>query len=249
MEFPDDPYLLRAEEPHVGQPRPISQGDVFLDVPLVGPAQPHAKQVGTWVASKPRTGPNALGMFVTHACASRNRTTFQLSAVVSIAPVVRCPKAWGPPWEGFHAYCPLPNLRNGEHYVAKLNEVCPVPSSALEGRRIACLNGNGLECLFHRLAMNSLRYPEIPAHFETEALKLTKETDFWQLWLERRGSSQEQDIAFQDWLNGAFGGQSEEHADGNVIAGSEVPPGERRRDVLSWNFEEVLRELEEELEL
>ena len=84
--------------------------------------------------------------------------------------------------------------------------------------------------------MNSLRYPEIPAHFETEALKLTKETDYWQLWIERRGSSQEQDIAFQHWLNGAFGGQPDEDADANMIAGSEVPPGERRRDVLAWNL-------------
>ena len=248
MEFPDDPYRYRADEPHVGPFRPISQGDVFAGIPLLGPAQPHPTQAGTWT-SKPRTGPNALGMFVTHPCASRHRTTFQLNSVVAIAPVVRCPNNWGPPWVGYHAFCPLPGLRGGEHYVAKLGEVCPVPTAALEGQRIACLTGEALEKFFHRLAMNSLRYPEIPTHFETEALKLMSETDLWEMWVEHRGAGAEQDLAFQTWLSGPFGGQGEEDEHGNQIAGSATPPGEPRRDVLSWNWEEVLAELEQELGL
>jgi hypothetical protein len=246
MGFPEDPYRYRADEPHVGPSRPISQGDVFAGIPLLGPAQAHPTQAGTWT-SKPRTGPNALGMFVTHPCASRNRHTFQLNPVVAIAPVVRCPSNWGPPWDGYHAFCPLPGLRGGEHYVAKLGEVCPVPAAALEGHRLASLNGEALEAFFHRLAMNSLRYPEIPTHFATEALKLMSETDFWEQWLEHRGTGAEQDLAFQSWLSGPFAGQPEEDEHGALVKGPPNPPGEQRRDVLAWNREDVLEELKGEL--
>lgn len=171
MRFPAAPYLYCDSASHVGPSRPLSQGDVFLDIPLVGAAQPDPKQAGTWRA-RTRTGPKALGLFVTHPCGSRSRETHKLSPVVSIAPVVRCPEVWRAPWEGWYEYFPLPNLRDGHDYVAKLSEVCPVPTSALVGHRIACLNREGLEALFHRLAMNSLRYPETPVHYTTEAARL-----------------------------------------------------------------------------
>ena len=243
MEFPPEPYLYREDEPLAGQHRPISQGDVFLDIPLVGPAQPHPKQEGTWVASKPRTGPKALGLFVTHPCASRSQTTFALGPVVSIAPVVRCPSNWGPPWEGWYDYFPLPGLRDGVSYVAKLSEVCPVSTAALDGRRIACLSGSGLKALFHRLAMNALRFPETPLHYTTEAERLTNEITLWERWVAARGT----EAGFQQWLNQPFGGQPKEDADGELIAGSAVPSGESRRAVLVWNFDEVAAELDHEL--
>src|SRR5262245_16191575 len=132
MEFPDDPYLYREDEPHVGPARPISQGDVFVDIPLVGRAQPHPKQAGTWVTPKPRMGLGSLGLLIRHPCASRSQTTFRLNDAVSIAPVVRCPQGFGPPWDGYYSMLPLPALRGGEDYVAKLDEACPVASSALE---------------------------------------------------------------------------------------------------------------------
>ena len=157
----------------------------FLDIPLVGPAQPDPRQAGTWRSPKPRTGPNALGLFVTHPCASRSQETHRLATYVSIAPVVRCPSNWGSPWDGWYEYFPLPGLREGEDFVAKLGEVCPVPSAALEGRRIACLSLGGLEALFHRLAMNALRFPETPVHYKTEAARLTNETNLWERWAER----------------------------------------------------------------
>lgn len=241
MDFPDVPYLYNEDDPHVGGARPLSQGDVFLDIPLVGPAQPHARQEGTWVAPKPRTGPSALGMFVTHPCASRSRTTYELSPFVSIAPVVKCPKNWGPPWGGWYEYFPLPDLRNGDDYVAKLSEVCPVPSAALEGRRIACLNGDGLEALFHRLAMNSLRFPETPTHYRMEAARLTNEIDLWESWTLRRGT----ETGFQEWLDEPFSGQESEDSEGNPIPGSAQPTGKSRREVLVWNYDEVRQELDD----
>ena len=243
VKLPADLYLYREDEPLAGPHRPISQGDVFLDIPLVGPAQPHPKQEGTWVASKPRTGPKALGLFVTHPCASRSRTTFALSPVVSIAPVVKCPQNWGPPWDGWYDYFPLPNLRDGVNYVAKLSEVCPVPTAALSGRRIACLTGQGLEALFHRLAMNALRFPETPVHYRTEAARLTNEITLWERWVDARGSED----GFQGWLDEPFGGQPRENAMGEIIPESAVPSGESRRAVLVWSFDEVAAELEAEL--
>lgn len=74
------------------------------------------------------------------------------------------PSNWGPPWDGYYSYVPLPGLRDGQDYVAKLGEACSVPTEALAGQRIACLNRDGLEALFHRLAMNSLRFPKTPTH-------------------------------------------------------------------------------------
>lgn len=243
MPFPAAPYLYLEKDPVAGTNRPISQGDVFMGIPLVGPARPHEKQVGTWVSPKPRTGEKALGMLVTHPCASRSRQTFRLNEVVSIAPVVKCPKEFEHPWDGFYSMVPLPGLRDGQDYVAKLDEVCPVRSEALVDRRIACLNLDGLTALFHRLAMNSIRYPEIPAHFEFEAAKLTAETDLWEKWVQARGTED----GFQDWLNGSFAGQPREDAEGRVIEPAPQDVQAPRRDVLPWNRAEVEEELDAEL--
>lgn len=240
--LPADPYLYRQDDPHAAPARPISQGDVFLGIPLAGAATPDPKQEGTWRGTA-KTGPKALGMLVTHPCAGRSRSTFRLHEVVSVAPLARCPSGWGPPWSGYLQYFPLPKLRHDTDYVAKLNEACPVPSDALAGRRIASLNQPGLTALFHRLAMNQLRYPEIPTHFEIEASKLMSETDLWERWVEVRGD----EAGFQQWLNEPFGGQPVEDGNGNVLDGSAGPPGTTRRDVLGWNDEELKQELEETL--
>ena len=93
MSFPSARYLHRSDQPHAGPHRPLSQGDVFVDIPLVGAAQRDLKQAGTWRPTKPRTGPKALGLFVTHPCASRSQATYELAEFVSIAPVVKCPSA------------------------------------------------------------------------------------------------------------------------------------------------------------
>jgi hypothetical protein len=217
MQFPADPYRYRSDAPHVGPSRPLSQGDVFVDIPLLGPAQRHPTQPGTWVAPKPRTGPKALG------------------PSVSIAPVVMRPANWGPPWDGYYSYVPLPGLRDGQDYVAKLGEVCSVPTEALPGQRIACLNPDGLEALFHRLAMNSLRFPKTPTHYTYEATRLTHEIDLWERWTTHFGS----EAGFQDWLNDPFEGQPREDAEGEPLAESAQPTGQTRREVLLWNYTEI----------
>lgn len=191
---------------------------------------------------KARTGSKALGLFVTHPCASRNQTTHELAPCVSIAPVVKCPHNWGPPWEGYYELVPLPGLRNGENYVAKLGEVCSVRAEALVGHRIASLNQEGLvEALYHRLAMNSLRFPETPVHYKTEAARLASELSLWEHWTTRYGTED----GFQEWLDQPFGGQPHEDSGGNLIAGSERASGEIRRAVITWNYDDLLTELEE----
>lgn len=240
MSYPSGLYQYRSDEPPAGPHRPLSQGDVFDGVPLVSAAVPNPKQAGTWKTPKPRLG---LGMFVTHPCASRNQVTFKLAPFVAVAPVVKCPKEWGPPWDGYYYLIPLPGLRNGEDYVARLDQVCSVASEALPGHRVACLNQAGLEALFHRLAMNSLRFPETPAHYRTEAARLTYEVDLWELWTKQSGSED----GFQEWLNGPFQGQQSEDPEGKLIAGSAQPTGGTRREVLVWNYDEIRNELEAHL--
>lgn len=237
--YPAEPYQHRADQPHVAPNRPLSQGDVFLDIPLVAGAVPDARQQGTWRA-RTRTGPKALGLFITHPCASRSSMTYRLHPYVSMAPVVKCPSGFGPPWDGHYDLAPLPGLLCGEDYVAKLGEACPVPTAALQGRRIAVLAVEGLEALFHRLAMNSLRFPETPTHYKTEAARVTHEIDLWERWTTKCGTGD----GFQEWLNQSFGGQPREDATGNIIPDSAQPTGEPRRKVLAWNYKELCDELD-----
>jgi hypothetical protein len=128
----------------------------------------------------------------------------------------------------------------GKDYVAKLGEACPVPTNALEGRRIAVLTVEGLEALFHRLAMNSLRFPETPTHYKTEAARVTHEIDLWEHWITKCGTGD----GFQQWLDQPFTGQPWEDAAGTVIPGSAQPTGEPRRKVLTWNYTELCDELD-----
>lgn len=216
--------------------RPLSQGDVFLNVPLVGGAAPDPRHEGQWRA-KARVGP---GLFITHPCGSRSRTTYRLHEFVSVAPVVKCPSAWGPPWNGHYDLAPLPHLLHGEHYVAKLAEACPVPTAALAKQRIAVLTTEGLEALFHRLAMNSLRFPETPTHYVVEAARVTHEIDLWERWITKFGTGD----GFQEWLDQSFEGQPREDVTGAVIVGSQQPTGGPRRGVLAWNYEELCDELD-----
>jgi len=153
---------------------------------------------------------------------------------------VPCPPNWGPPWDGYYNFAPLPGLRNGQNYVAKLGEACPVPTAALQGQRIAVLTTQGLEALFHRMAMNSLRFPETPMHYTVEAARVTHEVDLWEQWVTKCGSEE----GFQEWLDRPFGGQPREDAAGDIIPGSAEPTGEPRRAVLAWNYAELCEELD-----
>ncbi len=91
--------------------------------------------------------------------------------------------------------------------------------------------------------MNSLRFPETPAHYSMEASRLTNEIDLWERWVEAKGTED----GFQQWLDEPFGGQPEEDALGQVVAGTAVATGASRRSVLVWNLDEVLAELEQAL--
>lgn len=242
-EASDDPYKYRADDPHVGPARPISQGDVFKGVPIVGAATPDPRQSGTFRGTVRKNPAASLGILITHPCASRSQTTHRLNAVVSVAPVVRCPTEFSRPWDGHYELFPLPGLIGGEDYVAQLNWAGPVSSDLLSGKRVASLNGNGILTLYHRLAMNSLRFPEIPAYFRVQAAKLTAEIDLWEHWVAQRRSEE----GFQEWLDQPFSGQPLEDHEGETVVGSESPTGESRRAALAWNAEEVRDELAAEI--
>lgn len=236
--LPADLYLYREDSPHAGGARPVSQGDVFVEMPLLRAAKPHPRHEGQWVPQV-KSGPQALGMLTTHPCSSRSRTTHQLKESVSIAPVARCPPGFEPPWEGYYEFFPLPGLKAGEAYVADLSAVCPVRSELLANRRIACLSAEGLAALFHRLSLNSTRLDRIPDHFMSEAERLSYEMALWETWANARGSEE----GFQAWLDEDFGGQPLEDEHGQQLAGTEEPTGTSRRDALRWNYPEIALEL------
>ena len=236
--LPPDPYLYRAHVPHAGGARPVGQGDVFLDVPLLRAAKPNLRHVGQWLASV-KAGDQALGMLTTHPCSSRSRATDRLRESVTIAPVIRAPQGFEAPWTGYYEYFPLPGLRDGDNYVADLSAVCPVRSELLAGRRISCLNADGLAALFHRLSLHSTRLDRIPDHFKSEAERLSFEMALWEIWATARGTED----GFQTWLDDAFEGQPQENADREHGAATQEPTGTSRREALRWNFEEIKDEL------
>jgi hypothetical protein len=238
--LPEDPYLDRQDAPHVRQTRPLSQGDVFVDIPLVRAAKANPRHAGQWIGSV-KSGEHALGMLVTHPCSSRLRSTHALKESVSIAPVVRCPREFQPPWKGHYEYFPLPALRDGVDYAADLAAICPVRSEYLSGHRVACLSAAGLAALFHRLAVNSSRLERIPDHFAPEAERLSTETDLWELWVAKRNTED----GFQEWLDEEFSGQPIEDEHGQLVAGSAERTGTPRREVLRWNYDEIKTELEQ----
>ena len=239
--LPEESYLYRGDEPHIGGARPLTQGDVFVDIPLLRAAKPNSRHEGQWLAQV-KSGPNALGMLVNHPCSSRSRTTHVLKESVSVAPVVRCPTGFEAPWDGYYEYFPLPQLRGGEDYVADLSAICPVRSEHLEGQRLACLTSEAIAALFHRLAMNSSRLDRVPDHFASEADRLHFEISLWETWATARGED-----GFQAWLDEEFGGQRLEDSEGQPVAGSAAPTGTTRREALLWSYEEIVEELAAEI--
>jgi MoCo/4Fe-4S cofactor protein with predicted Tat translocation signal len=237
--LPDDLYRYRQDIPHAGGVRPLSEGDVFVNIPLVRAARPSQKHAGQWISSI-KTGPKALGMLITHPCSSRSRTTHALKESLTVAPVVKCPDGFGPPWEGYYELFPLPALKDGEDFVADLSSLCPVAADHLEGQRIASLTAGGLTALFHRLSLYFTRLDRIPDHFGSESERLFYEVELWELWANVRGTEDE----FQEWLDEEFGGQPLEDEAGVQIAGTAEGTGTSRRAVLRWNYEEIRSELE-----
>ena len=120
--LPQAPYLYRGDEPHVGGARPLTQGDIFVDIPLLRAAKPHPRHAGQWV-SQVKAGANSLGMLVSiHLQPVADYTCPQ--GVCLCRAVVRCPSGFEPPWDGYYEYFPLPELRGGEDYVADLSAGC-----------------------------------------------------------------------------------------------------------------------------
>lgn len=238
--LPAEPYIYIQQEPHAGGSRPLSQGDVFLDVPLVQAARPDTRHAGQWKA-RVKVGPKALGMLVTHPCASRVRVSGALKSTLLLAPVVPCPSDFCEPWRGYYEFFPLPKLRAGENYVADLSSICPVATEHLVDRRIACLKEESLAVLFHRLALNASRLDRIPDHFAAEAQRLCFEMDLWERW----ATSLETEEGFQTWLDEPIADPPIEDEHGIQHLSSSVrASASTRREALRWHFEQINRELE-----
>jgi hypothetical protein len=221
--FPPAPYLEHAEQPIVRPDRPVCQGDVFLGLPVVRGVR-WAK--GRW-NKKASEKPEALSILIAHPCSARSNETHVLKDDISLAPIMRVPKNWGPPWAGYFEMFPLPGLYRGEDYVADLSRAFPVIPEYLRDRRIACLSEAGLAALLDRLARNATRLEpvDVSGHFSSEAERLRMEFDLWEIWV--RGVGEEN--GFQQWLEG------------------EWLEGSTRRQSMRGHFEEIREALAEEV--
>jgi hypothetical protein len=192
----DEFFIGHPGPPEQRPQRPISQGDVFPDVPIAGrPAKNNNNQV--FLAGK--TG-NAL--VVGSSCGMRKEGG-ELNDVIHAAPISKLASlapGWAAPWDGRYAVLPLPGLViNGEDgWAANLARIgqCATASLVID-QRLGCVSLAGMESLKARVAHYFVRV-HIPTNFaQIGAHEEWHEIDLWERWTIASGSPD----GFQVWLD------------------------------------------------
>lgn len=187
---PDRDFFFRPVTAH----RPLFQGDVFTDVPIVKAPAGGAFAQDPRITVERRTV--ALlsfpcDVFTPDGTIGRS----QQVAVVREAEKLRVP----PDWQGAFTTCPLPNLfGDGKLWAADFGALSPVDRSYLTpDNRIACLSAWGWAYFRQRLSLCFTRAlialdPLIAVGDDT-----WQEIELWEEW-NRRGQPVE---GFQPWLD------------------------------------------------
>jgi hypothetical protein len=181
--------FLQAATPH----RPIFQGDVFRDVPIVKAPAGGGLDADPKVSIDRRTV-----AIIGYPCEMYAQGV--LAKVQSVA-VVRQAHKLGIPehWQGAFGTCPLPDLHgDGELWAVDFRALSPVDRTYLTSEnRLACLTEFGWAYLRQRLALYLTR-AAITINDLQEAGKATwQETLLWQHW----NASDRPPGAFQSWLD------------------------------------------------
>lgn len=228
-------YLEKAETPPVRPFRPWNQGDIF-EAPVVVLGKPPKEldpdsppDPKAWAKSKAD-----LVILLGHPCSIRGGATpaiFQNVAHVRPAKDRERErfaelKAEEHPWEAYYQLFPLPELRDGQLWVADFNIIGTVHFKNLDSsRRLGCLSQPGWAFQV-RYAWHALRLrPEL----ETRIADLAgtwNELEIWEAWCSRLHPEAD----FPEWLKQPLGGASQY-------------AGTPRRDLLDLAPEYVREEL------
>lgn len=188
--------LLRPHSPH----RPVSQGDIFIDLPFVKAGPPRANGSPARPTIEPRTA-----IVLGYPCEMYRKATLlpvQTIAVLRPAKDVDVPADWftrREPLHGAFKSCPLPDpLGDGSVMAVDFRAVSNIDAQHLRrATRVASLTEYGTAYLRQRIA---LCFSRVTVRLSTilQAGRATfDEMELWELWNERGHPSEE----YQRWLD------------------------------------------------
>lgn len=187
-----EPEALYDERGEVSWTRPFLQGDVFDGVILPGfDEEPMKVQI------------------VAHPCAIRTNGP-NLTARITVAPVVDHQRVTGSGWNGNLRVMPLAELVDNQHFATKFIDATAAPTQLLtHERRIATLSNRGIYVLQQRLVKHYTRFEIDLELLRRESAAVLTEAELQRDWLEDVLSEAEQKdksaieaetAIFDDWL-------------------------------------------------
>lgn len=219
-----DQFFIGHPDATSSPDRPLGQGDVIADVPIVTRAAKRGGEVGLKTTL-------SLAIVVASSCGMR-KDGGELNSVVHVAPVKRLASlapGWSEPWDGHLNVLPLPGIHSdedGSPMAADLARIGLCDRTALQvAARRASVSLEGMQVLKWRLATYFARAPLEPSLFDVAATVEWNELELWQQWKARHGDFD----GFQLWL-------SQEN---------QRFPGQSRRDTVYDDFDGLSAEIEQ----
>lgn len=202
--------------------RPLHQGDVFVDVPftVANPKRPEGSYFPERLATVQLVG---------HPCSIRaGHSILPVQAVVEVRlkrDIVQPDHPFEEPYESHFHLFPLPDLIEGDDYVADFRRVGTVVTKELIPQRVACLDKEAWVGLQRRLVYHTTRHELDFDLMLARADEWWNEVELWEEW-NSRGLPEDD---FDDWLSEP------------VTSGSYS--GTTRRDVAAFAPDHVRAEL------
>lgn len=189
---PPDLYLARGGDVEID--RPLFQGDVFADIPILQlPTTPPGSLDGSIeLAYNPQ-----LAMLVPHPCQCYNGDNVRPYLTVAPVSLVEDYTTFGEDRKGAKDKFALPDLLvpnpssgtpEALSYVANLGRLTSVPKKYFkESKRISCLSHQGLGLLAKRLTMFQLRHEVELANAMAYTMEEWHEAKLMQAWVRKHG--------------------------------------------------------------
>lgn len=191
-------YLEKRGEPQCQPDRPLSQGDVFTNVPLAMITRHHPDRAVQDLGKANSVTAVLLG----HPCSIRGGSTDaqfqQLAQVRSVEEIFRdSGGSFDPPYDGSYFLFPFPRLREDVDYAADFRRLGATATRYLRDRRVACLNHDGWVAFQRRLIWHHGRVAVGQEEQRLATLQTWNELALWEAWKQRYGVFD----GFQAWLN------------------------------------------------
>ena len=191
-------YLEKTSAPPCRPNRPLSQGDVFTEVPLSLITKHHEGRPTSELGKANLVKAVLLG----HPCSIRGGSADaqfqQLAQVRPLAEVLgNSGRSFEPPYDESYFLFPFPGLTGEDDSVADFRRIGTTATRYLYDHRIACLNHEGWVAFQRRLIWHHGRVDVDPEKQRLASLETWNELDLWEEWKRRRNSFD----GFQTWLD------------------------------------------------